>query len=169
MIRERFLRWAYRGGRPNRVAAFMNRFWATVGARGVAPDFIVRLEVRGRRSGEMRSLPVVPAIVDGRRFLVSMLGEHVSWVANVRAAGGRAVLRHGRREEVRLREVPVGDRAPIIKAYVQRAPGGRPHVPVRPDAPLAEFEAIAAGIPVFEVQGVDRGEGAGPGETDASR
>ena len=80
-----------------------------------------------------------------------MLGESGQWVRNVRAAGGRAVLRSGGREEVQLEEVPTGQRAPILKAYLQRAPGARPHVPVDKDAPLAEFEKIAAAFPVFRV------------------
>jgi len=93
----------------------------------------------------------VLAIVDGQRYLVSMLGEGVQWVRNVRAAGGKAVLRSGGREEVQLDEVPSDQRAPILKAYLQRAPGARPHVPVSRDAPLEEFERIAAAFPVFRV------------------
>jgi hypothetical protein len=34
---------------------------------------------------------------DGDRYLVSMLGTNVNWVRNLDAAGGQAVLRHGRR------------------------------------------------------------------------
>jgi hypothetical protein len=89
--------------------------------------------------------------VDGDRFLVSMLGENVAWVRNVRAAGGNAVLRHGKREQVRLQEVAAERRAPILKAYLRRAPGARPHVPVDKDAPLSEFEKIAESMPVFRV------------------
>ena len=55
-----------------------------------------------------------------------MLGERSPWVHNVRAAGGRAVIRHGRRHEVRLIEVPPDERAPVIKAYLERAVGARP-------------------------------------------
>ena len=80
-----------------------------------------------------------------------MLGENVAWVRNVRAAGGRAVLRRGSREEIRLEEVPTDRRAPVLKAYLQRAMGARPHVPVDKDAPLSEFEKIAAAFPVFRV------------------
>ena len=80
-----------------------------------------------------------------------MLGESGQWVRNVRAAAGRAVLRSGAREEVRLEEVPAEQRAPILRAYLQRAPGARPHVPVNKDATLAEFENIAAAFPVFGV------------------
>lgn len=118
---------------------------------GVTSNYLVTLEVPGRKSGRIASLPLVPAVVDEQRYLVSMLGEDVNWVQNVRAAGGRAVLRSGDREEVQLEEVPTGQRAPILKAYLQRAPGARPHVPVNKDAALAEFEKIAAEFPVFRV------------------
>jgi len=55
----------------------LNRGWAAVGSSGVASNYLVTLEVTGRKSGRTVSLPVVLAIVDGRRYLVSMLGEHV--------------------------------------------------------------------------------------------
>lgn len=151
MARGDFTRWLYRGQRPNRLARILNRAWAFVFARGIARDYLVTLVVTGRRSGLPISLPVVVAIVDGERYLVSMLGENVSWVRNIRAAGGKAVLQHGRREEVQLEEIPAGQRAPVLKAYLQRAPGARPHVPVDKDAPLSEFERIAAMIPIFHV------------------
>jgi hypothetical protein len=93
----------------------------------------------------------VMAVVDGERFLVSMLGTDVAWVRNVAAAGGHALLRHGRTQRVRLEEVAVEKRAPVLKAYLERAPGARPHMPVDKDAPLGDFEAIAAKIPVFRV------------------
>jgi hypothetical protein len=111
----------------------------------------VTFGVTGRTSGRTVSLPVVVAVVDGERYLVSMLGENVRWLQNVRAAGGRAVLRSGGREEVQLEEVPRDARAPILRAYLQRAPGARPHVPVNKDAPLVEFEKVASDFPVFRV------------------
>jgi hypothetical protein len=45
----------------------------------------------------------------------------------------------------------VEKRGPVLKAYLKRAPGARPHVPLDKDAPLDEFEAIASRIPVFRV------------------
>ena len=91
------------------------------------------------------------ASVEGERYLVSMLGTEVAWVRNVRAAAGRAVLHHGRAEQVRLEEVSPERRAPVLKAYLQRAPGARAHVPVDKDAPIEDFEAIAEQTPVFRV------------------
>lgn len=109
------------------------------------------LEVTGRKSGRTVSLPLVVAAVSGERYLVSMLGERVNWVQNVRAAWGRAVLKSGGREEVHLEEIPAEQRAPILKAYLQHAPGARPHVPVNKEAPLAEFDKATAAFPVFRV------------------
>src|SRR5437870_2943831 len=146
-----FTRWLYRGHRPNWLAKIANRATATLASLGVAHNYLETLEVTGRKSGRTFSLPVVIAIVDGQRYLVSMLGENVSWVQNVRAAGGRAVLRSGGREEVQLEELPVEQRATILRAYLQRAPGARPHVPVNKDAALAEFQRVAAAFPVFRV------------------
>ncbi len=144
-------RWLYRGQRPNWIARMLNRLWAAVVSLGVASDDYVTLEVTGRKSGRIVSFPLVMVVVSGERYLVSMLGENAQWVRNVRAAGGRAVLRSGSREEVQLEEVAADQRAPILKAYLQIATGARPHVPVDKDAPLAEFEKIAPTFPVFRL------------------
>src|SRR5215831_13048509 len=129
----------------------LNRVWAAVGSSGVASNALVTLEVTGRTSGRPISLPVVMVVVEGQRYLVLMLGENGQWVRNVRAAGGRAVLRSGGREAIHLDEVPIDQRAPILQAYLQHAPGARPHVPVHKDAPLTEFAQIAAAFPVFRI------------------
>ena len=144
-------RWFYRDGHPNRVASTLDRGTAALYALGVAPDYLVTLEVTGRRSGRTIALPLVMAVVGGERYLVSMLGQNANWVRNVRAAGGAAVLRHGRREEVRLEEVEPERRAPVLKTYLKRAPNARAHLPVPKDAPLAEFERVAGRFPVFRV------------------
>ena len=144
-------KWLYRGGRPNWLATVLNRCSAVVHAFGIAPNYLVTLEVRGRRSGRLITLPLVMVVFEGERYLVSMLGEEVDWVRNVKAAGGKVTLRHGRREEVRLEEIPAEQRAPVLKLYLKRAPGARPHLPVQKDAPLSEFEQVAAQFPVFRV------------------
>jgi deazaflavin-dependent oxidoreductase (nitroreductase family) len=144
-------RWLYRGGRPGALARLLNRGFAALHASGRAPQHWVTLEVVGRRSGRPISFPIVMATHDGERYLVSMLGRDAAWVRNVTAAGGRAVLLHGRAEPVRLEEIAAEKRAPVLKAYLHVAPGARPHIPVGKDAPLAAFEAIADQYPVFRV------------------
>ena len=157
-----FTRWMYRGGRRNRLASLLNRVAAALGSSGIASNRMVTLEVVGRKSGRVVSLPLVPANVDGQRYLVSMLGEDVAWVRNVRAAGGSAVLRHRGREKVRLEEVSPAQRAPVLKEYLGRAPGARPHIPVDKDAPLSEFAKIAVSFPVFRVLAISPGSPDGP-------
>ncbi len=144
-------RWLYRDGHPNRLARVLDRCTAALYALGVAPNYLVTLEVRGRRTGRAVTLPLVMVVVGSERYLVSMLGEDVNWVRNVRAAGGDATLRHGRREEVCLEELAIDRRAPVLKTYLKRAPNARAHLPVDKDAPLAEFERVAPGFPVFRV------------------
>jgi hypothetical protein len=143
--------WFYRGGRPNRVARLLDRGGAMAYALGVAPNYMVTLEVPGRRTGRIFRLPLVMVVFDGERYLVSMLGEDVNWVRNVKAAGGKVTLLHGRREEVRLEEVAPEYRAPVLKDYLKRASGARAHLPVHKDAPLAEFERVSPRFPVFRV------------------
>lgn len=146
-----YLRWLYRGGRPRRLARWQNRASAVAFAAGIWPKRAATLEVRGRRSGRVIALPVVIVAHEGERYLVSMLGENANWVRNVRAAGGQAVLRHGQREAVRLEEVAVERRPPILRRYLALAPGARPHLPIDRHAPLADFERIAPHIPVFRI------------------
>ncbi len=150
-----FKRWMYRDGKPHTLAKALNWGWAIIHSWGILPNYFVTLEVVGRQSGKVISFPLVMVVVNGARYLVSMLGDEANWVKNVQAARGHATLRHGRIEHVVLEEVEVDRRAPILKAYLQRAPGARPHIPVSKDAPLAEFEKVAAQYPVFRVEVVN--------------
>jgi len=141
----------YKGGRANVVARRYARFWVAVLGRGLLLPRGVVLEVPGRNSGELRRFPLVVARIDHERYLVSMLGEDCNWVRNVRAAGGVAKLRHGRVESVQLVEVPVEERARVIKRYVEQAPGARPHIPVDRHADVSTFETITTRYPVFRI------------------
>ena len=146
-----FARWLYRGHRQNGLARVLNRRVAAVFAYGIAPNYLVALQVTGRCSGRPISLPLVMTVLAGERYLVSNHGGDVAWVQNVKATAGHAVLRHGRTEHVRLEEVPTEMRAPVLKAHLKYTPGARPHFPVDKNAPPEEFEAIAARFPVFRV------------------
>lgn len=146
-----YLRWVYRHGRPGFITRLTNRLSAMAFGAGIWPRRVASLEVQGRRSGRTISFPVVIADLEGERYLVSMLGESVNWVRNVRAAAGQAVLRHGRREVVHLDEVDVDRRAPILKRYLAVAPGARPHIRIDRRAELSEFGRVAPSIPVFHI------------------
>jgi deazaflavin-dependent oxidoreductase (nitroreductase family) len=152
-----FKRWLYRGQKPGLIAKLLNRMWANAASRNAMPNGLVALEVIGRKSGRVVSFPLVMVTVDGQRYLASMLGEEAQWVRNVRASGGKAVLRNGNSEDVQLEEIPADQRAPLLKAYLQAAQGAQPHIPVHKDAPLIEFEKIATKFPVFRLVSVKTG------------
>jgi hypothetical protein len=164
----RVLRWMYRSGHPNRLAATMNRVEAVMGSVGLGPERMVTLEVRGRRTGRLISLPLVVAEHQGTRYVVAMLGNGAGWVANVRAAGGRATIRHGHRQAMHLEEVDISLRAPILRRYLELAPGARAHIPVDRRAPLEAFERIAADYPVFRLR-PDSTRADGRGEAPPAR
>ncbi len=141
----------YPGGRPNALSRRLNLLSDWAGSLGVAPTLMVSFETKGRRTGRTSRVPLVVAELGGDRYLVSMLGEKADWVLNVRASNGEAVMRHGFIEPVKLKEVAVADRAPILRAYLKRAPGARPHFEINYDAPLEEFARIAPRYPVFRI------------------
>jgi hypothetical protein len=145
-------RWMYRGGRPSQLTKIINKGWAMLHTLGIFPNRFVTLEVAGRQTGKTISFPLAMTVMNGERYLVSMLGEEANWVRNIKAAGGNVRLRHGISERVILEEVEVRKRAPILKAYLQIAPGARPHIPISKDASISEFEKIVSKYPVFRVK-----------------
>ena len=145
----------YRNQRPTHLGKLANRVAGRMGAVGLGPSWQVRLEVPGRRSGKITSAPLVVGEYRGDRYLVSMLGPGAEWTKNARANGGKVVLNHRGRRPVRLEDVPVAERAPVLKAYLKRAYGARHHFPIGPDASIEEFAAIADRYPAFRI--VDAG------------
>jgi hypothetical protein len=74
----------------------------------------------------MRSTPVSLVTLDGVHYVVS--GEGLSWVKNARAAGWAELYRAGRRERVSLTELPADEHGPILRAFWQQVPQGRPFI-----------------------------------------
>ena len=143
-------RWQYRGGRPGWSARITNRLGAIGFAVGFGPSQAATLEVRGHKSGRLISFPVVVVDYQGERYLVAMLGQRTNWVRNLRA-DGRAVLRHGRREDVTVVEDLSDERAAILRRYLELAAGARPFFSIDRRAPLSDFERIADDYPVFRI------------------
>jgi deazaflavin-dependent oxidoreductase (nitroreductase family) len=129
----------------------MNRAVARLTRLGVSVWGSRVLEVRGRRSGEPRRVPVNLLELDGHRYLVSARGEG-EWVRNVRAADGALDLLLGRRREaVRAIEVADADKVPVLRAYLARwkAEVGAFFDGIDADSDDAAIAAIAHRHPVF--------------------
>ena len=128
-----------------------NRIVGTLARLGVGlpPDFCL-LTVRGRRSGNERTMPVLPVSEDGHRWLVAPYGE-VNWVLNARTHPRVRLSRRGRTEDVLLSEVQPADAIQTLRAYVAKAPIVRPYFDVTPSSSDAEYLIEAPRHPVFLV------------------
>ena len=111
------------------------------------------LEVRGRKSGEWRSVPVNLLTLEGTDYLVAPRGE-TQWVRNLRAAGeGR--LRLGKRTTVfQADELSNADKPRVLRPYLERWKWevGQFFEGVGPDATEEELVAITSNHPLFEVK-----------------
>jgi hypothetical protein len=148
------LRFFYRNWRPTRLAKVWNGAFAWLTGLGLLPPILLTLQVKSRFTNRLYSTVLAVGNYGDQRYLVSMLGNGSNWVQDVRAAQGKAFVKRGRSRPVILTEIPPGERAPILKAWCEVATSGRKHLPVRHDAPISAFRAIAADYPVFRIDPV---------------
>ncbi|QRP46465.1 nitroreductase family deazaflavin-dependent oxidoreductase [Amycolatopsis sp. FDAARGOS 1241] len=110
------------------------------------------LRVRGRKTGEIREVPVNLLPFQGRQYLVAPRGE-TQWVRNLRAAG-QGELRVGKRVAgFTYRELTDDEKPALLRAYLKRwkFEVGVFFDGVDAKAPEAKLREIAPGYPVFEV------------------
>ena len=137
--------------KPSGFVKTMNGFFGRLASWGLIPGGTALLQVKGRRSGQTRSTAVTWVEHDGQRYLVAPRGN-TEWARNVKAAAGEAVLKRRESERVRLEEVPVEQRAPIIQAYLKKtARVTKREFGIEPDAAIEEFQRIAPDHPVFRI------------------
>ena len=110
------------------------------------------LAVRGRKTGEWRTVPVNLLEHEGGHYLVAPRGE-TQWVRNLRASG-TGELRVGRRRQTfHAEEVGDAEKPPLLRAYlckwafeVKTFFQG-----VGADAPEADLRRIAPDYPIFRI------------------
>ncbi|WP_156038322.1 nitroreductase family deazaflavin-dependent oxidoreductase [Actinoalloteichus caeruleus] len=107
------------------------------------------LRVRGWRGGRVVARPVLVTRYEGGRYLVSTISGS-EWLADVRAARGRAVLGRGRRP-VRLVEVDPADRAPVLRRRLEGRGSRWPGRPLPTGLSEPDFARAARHVPVFRV------------------
>jgi hypothetical protein len=130
-----------------------NRLVGALQRLGVKTGTIHLLAVPGRVSGKMHKTPVSLLKVNGRRYIVGGL-EHADWVRNARAAGWGVLYYERIEEPISLIELPVADRAEILRQFPRLVPHGVPFftrlygVGADPEA----FARLADRCPVFRVE-----------------
>jgi deazaflavin-dependent oxidoreductase (nitroreductase family) len=144
---------AHRYLRPGRSDLILNGVVAGLTRLGVSVWGSRVLAVRGRTSGEWRTVPVNLLTLDGARYLVAPRGV-TQWVRNLRAAGG-GELRVGRRTEA-FTAVEIDDDAKpaVLRAYLRRwkFEVGVFFDGVDASAPDETLRGIAAGYPIFRIR-----------------
>lgn len=134
----------------NRVIVFLQRL-------GIAFFSFHLISVPGRRSGRMRTTPVSPLSVDGRRYIVS-IGQ-TEWVRNARVAGWGILARGRSQQRVTLTELPPTQREPIVRRFPVEIPHGVPFLvrvgAVEPPGDPDSFAAAAPRLAVFQVEPVE--------------
>ena len=137
--------------RPSFPARVVNLLYGWITGIGFGRPNSYLLQVSGRKTGKIRSVPVNVLSYNGKLFLVATRG-HTQWSRNA-LSNRNITLKRGRlRKEFRLREVLDAEKPKILKAYVnrfRRMSGG--FFPLPASAPSSAFAPIAARYPVFEL------------------
>jgi hypothetical protein len=141
--------------RPGVLERCFGRLLIAVVRIGIARGPFYVLEVRGRRRGRTIALPVDLVDLDGHRYLVCARGNS-NWVRNVGASGEIVLIQARHRRRYAVRELPPGQRAPVLKAYLDGyAREVQRFFPVPKGSPVTAFEGLAPRFPVFELQPID--------------
>jgi deazaflavin-dependent oxidoreductase (nitroreductase family) len=144
---------AVRYVRPGRSSELFNTVVAGLTRLGLSVWGSRVLAVRGRTSGEWRTVPVNLLTSDGERYLVAPRGR-TQWVRNLRTAGG-GELRVGRRVEAFTAfEVADADKPAILRDYLRRwkFEVGVFFDGVDASASDETLQAIASRYPVFRLR-----------------
>ena len=131
----------------NRAVIALQRLGVVIGTMRL-------LSVPGRKSGTLRTTPVSPLVVDGKRYIVGGFPQ-ADWVRNARAAGWGILARGRKQERVTLIELPEEERAPILKVFPREVPHGvqffvKAGIVESPDP--GAFAAAAPRCAVFRVE-----------------
>jgi hypothetical protein len=134
-----------------------------VGRLGLPVPRAWMLRVHGRRTGRLRSVPVLVLHRGRDRYLVAPRGQ-TDWARNLRRAGWGELWRGDRRERVRAEELAGDERAAVVGHYARRygwLTGRFFELPRRPSA--EEVRRIADRHPAFRI----RAAGPLPGSADS--
>ncbi len=105
--------------KPTAMERMFNKAFGLAVGLGLGLRHNYLLQVRGRTSGRLYSMPVNVLDLGHRRFLVAGRGR-TEWVRNAEVAG-EVTLKKGRsRRRLRVRFLGDAEKPPILAAYLQR-------------------------------------------------
>ena len=132
----------------------MNQVMKALQRMGIAFFSFHLISVPGRRSGLLRTTPVSPFSVDGRRYILSF--GQTEWVKNARESGWGILARGRRQSKVALVEVRPPESAVIVREFPLKIPAGvqffvRLGLVEKPAGP-DQFQAAAERLALFRIE-----------------
>jgi deazaflavin-dependent oxidoreductase (nitroreductase family) len=123
-------------------------------AHGVPLGYNRLVTIRGRTSGQPRTVGIAVIEVGGRRWLWAPWGE-VHWVRNLRAAGSATINVRGRKQEVTATELDPNERIEFFRDVVgplaRSIPFGVTFIRIVDGVDVRRPIEAAEGRPVFEL------------------
>ena len=136
-----------------RLGNLLTKTMLRAGIKVVGPNKVPTylLTVRGRKSGQPRTTPIVVIEQERKRYLLAPFGV-VDWVRNLRAAGEATITRGRRTEALRAIELPSGEASLVLKRGL--VDGSIPsflvkYFEITTESSPEELEAAAERHPVF--------------------
>jgi deazaflavin-dependent oxidoreductase (nitroreductase family) len=135
---------------PNGVAKAANTLIRWLAEAGISLAGTRALRVRGRKTGQVRTVVINVLTVGGVDYLVSPRGN-TQWARNVRAAGAVEMGPGWRRRGLRATEVDDAAKPELLRRYLDRWYWEvKGHIAgLTPDSSDEQVRAAAPSIPVF--------------------
>lgn len=106
------------------------------------------LTVRGRKSGQPRTVSIAIIERNGRRYLNAPYGT-VNWVRNLRAAGEATLTRGRRSETVSAVELPPHEATLVLRDEIKDGNPFARYFGVTAESSPEEYERAVIGHPIF--------------------
>ena len=137
--------------RPTGFERLLNRAIGALVRIGLGLPHMRVLEVRGRKTGTLYSLPVDVLVEGTTIYLVAPRG-YTQWVRNAEASGEVTLRRGKRAERYRLRALIDAEKPPILEAYLDRFRREvQRYFPVPAGSPAERFAPLTARDPAYEL------------------
>jgi deazaflavin-dependent oxidoreductase (nitroreductase family) len=128
-----------------------NRLVEVLGRIGISAAGAQTLAVRGRKSGEIRTNPVNPFVINGFTYLLSPRGT-TQWARNLRVLGEGELRKGGKARPFTAEEVADADKLPLLRLYLDKwAWEAKGFLGVEKDASDEQLREIAPQHPAFRI------------------
>jgi len=136
---------------PGPIEHLFSRLIGALVRFGIGLRHMRVLEVRGRKSGKLYSLPVDVLSLEGKLYLVAPRGD-TQWVRNAEASRVVTLRRGARAETYRLRALSDAEKPVVLEAYLDRFRREvQRYFPLPAGSPADRFVPLVSRYPAYEL------------------